>query len=95
MENAAYVSPPQLPPQAHLSAAFQAAVTNASTASTQSFQEALMSRMGNMGRPFGLTVRQFLFYFDNLLKLFFFGILYSLIQPILSRFATLNNPKFH
>ena len=71
MENAAYVSPPQLPPQAHLSAAFQAAVTNASTASTQSFQEALMSRMGNMGRPFGLTVRQFLFYFDNLLKFLF------------------------
>ena len=60
MENAAYVSPPQLPPQAHLSAAFQAAVTNASTASTQSFQEALMSRMGNMGRPFGLTVRDFI-----------------------------------
>ena len=64
MENAAYVSPPQLPPQAHLSAAFQAAVTNASTASTQSFQEALMSRMGNMGRPFGLTVRQHLFNFE-------------------------------
>ena len=72
MENAAYVSPPQLPPQAHLSAAFQAAVTNASTASTQSFQEALMSRMGNMGRPFGLTVRYFfLFYFANLLEFLF------------------------
>ena len=67
MENAAYVSPPQLPPQAHLSAAFQAAVTNASTASTQSFQEALMSRMGNMGRPFGLTVRHsFFFNFEYL-----------------------------
>ena len=64
MENAAYVSPPQLPPQAHLSAAFQAAVTNASTASTQSFQEALMSRMGNMGRPFGLTVRHSLLFLN-------------------------------
>ena len=54
MENAAFVSPPPLPPQAHLSAAFQAAVTSStSTSSTTPFQEALMSRMG---RPFGLTV---------------------------------------
>ena len=56
MENAAYVSPPPLPPQAHLTAAFQAANTSTTSASTTSFQEALMSRMG---RPFGLTVRQF------------------------------------
>ena len=56
MENAAYVSPPPLPPQAHLSAAFQAAVTSTSSTATTSFQEALMSRMG---RPFGLTVRHY------------------------------------
>ena len=56
MENAAYVSPPPLPPQAHLSAAFQAAITSATTASTTTFQEALMSRMG---RPFGVAVRHF------------------------------------
>ena len=55
MENAAYVSPPPLPPQAHLSAAFQAAVTSASAVNPTAFQEALMSRMG---RPFGLTVRK-------------------------------------
>lgn len=56
MDNtAAYVSPPPLPPQAHLSAAFQAAVTSSASSSsgTTPFQEALMSRMG---RPFGLTV---------------------------------------
>ena len=57
MENGAYVSSPQLPPQAHLSAAaaFQAAAANsAAGGSVTPFQEALMSRMG---RPFGLTVR--------------------------------------
>ena len=58
MENGAYVSPPQLPPQAHLSAAaaFQAAAANSAAAaggSVTPFQEALMSRMG---RPFGLSV---------------------------------------
>ena len=57
MENGAYVSPPQLPPQAHLSAAaaFQAAAANSAAAggTVTPFQEALMSRMG---RPFGLTV---------------------------------------
>ena len=62
MENGAYVSPPQLPPQAHLSAAaaFQAAAANSAAAggAVTPFQEALMSRMG---RPFGLTVRIFLF----------------------------------
>ena len=58
MENGAYVSPPQLPPQAHLSAAaaFQAAAANSAAAAggtVTPFQEALMSRMG---RPFGLSV---------------------------------------
>eukprot|EP00095_Tigriopus_kingsejongensis_P011562 maker-scaffold768_size100864-snap-gene-0.10 protein:Tk11562 transcript:maker-scaffold768_size100864-snap-gene-0.10-mRNA-1 annotation:"hypothetical protein SINV_09674" len=53
----AYVSPPPLPPQAHLSAAFQAAaaagnVVVSSPNSIGQFQEALMSRMG---RSFGLT----------------------------------------
>ena len=58
MENAAYVSPPPLPPQAHLTAAFQASNTAVtSSGSTTPFQEALMSRMG---RPFGLTVRLFI-----------------------------------
>ena len=56
MENAAYVSPPPLPPQAHLTAAFQASNSATSTATTTPFQEALMSRMG---RPFGLSVRRF------------------------------------
>ena len=62
MENGAYVSSPQLPPQAHLSAAaaFQAAAANsAAGGSVTPFQEALMSRMG---RPFGLTVRLKCFY---------------------------------
>ena len=49
--------PPPLPPQAHLSAAFQAAnaasATAGSTLAAAGFQEALMQRMG---RPFGLTV---------------------------------------
>jgi hypothetical protein len=57
MENSAYVSPPPLPPQAHLSsaaAAFQAACNN-STAG-MNFQEALLSRMGRGN--FGLTVRK-------------------------------------
>ena len=58
MENGAYVSPPQLPPQAHLSAAaaFQAAAANSAAVAggtVTPFQEALMSRMG---RPFGLSV---------------------------------------
>ena len=61
MENGAYVSSPQLPPQAHLSAAaaFQAAAANSAAAGggVTPFQEALMSRMG---RPFGLTVRNFI-----------------------------------
>ena len=58
MENAAYVSPPPLPPQAHL--AFANTVTSsAGGTATPSFQEALMSRMG---RPFGLTVRKKLSY---------------------------------
>ena len=63
----AYVSPPPLPPQAHLSAAFQAAAAagganaanaaNAAAAAQMTqFQEALMSRMA-AGRHFGLTVR--------------------------------------
>ena len=60
MENGAYVSSPQLPPQAHLSAAaaFQAAAANSAAAGggVTPFQEALMSRMG---RPFGLTVSNF------------------------------------
>ena len=64
MENGAYVSPPQLPPQAHLSAAaaFQAAAANSAAAggAVTPFQEALMSRMG---RPFGLTVRIFGFFY--------------------------------
>ena len=60
MDNGAYVSSPQLPPQAHLSAAaaFQAAAANSAAAAgggggVTPFQEALMSRMG---RPFGLSV---------------------------------------
>ena len=61
MENGAYVSSPQLPPQAHLSAAaaFQAAAANSAAAGggVTPFQEALMSRMG---RPFGLTVSTFI-----------------------------------
>jgi hypothetical protein len=58
-ENAAYVSPPPLPPQAHLSAAFQAvACSNSSGNSVTPFQEALMSRMS--GRPFGFTVSKLL-----------------------------------
>ena len=66
MENGAYVSPPQLPPQAHLSAAaaFQAAAANSAAAggAVTPFQEALMSRMG---RPFGLTVRILLFLYQS------------------------------
>ena len=66
MENGAYVSPPQLPPQAHLSAAaaFQAAAANSAAAggAVTPFQEALMSRMG---RPFGLTVRILLFLYKS------------------------------
>lgn len=58
MENSAYVSPPPLPPAAHLSssavAAFQAAC-NTSGAGLN-FQEALLSRMGR--GHFGLTVRR-------------------------------------
>ena len=60
MDNGAYVSSPQSPPQAHLSAAaaFQAAAANSAAAAgggggVTPFQEALMSRMG---RPFGLYV---------------------------------------
>jgi len=57
MENSAYVSPPPMPPTAHLSsaaaAAFQAACNN--TNAGLNFQEALLSRMSR--GHFGLTVR--------------------------------------
>ena len=72
MENgAAYVSPPALPPQAHLSAAFQAASGNAAAAAAAAAQAAQSTNnavssasvtqfqealMSRMGRPFGLSV---------------------------------------